>query len=79
VSGAEAPPYEWDWFDDSPRGETYGVRRGDEVVCYTNRFKAGYEDALRIASALNAQAQSADDGDGEPEPNSPVLPDCPDI
>lgn len=45
--------YVWDWFDVSPRGATYGVRHGDEVVCYTNRNKAGYDDAVAIAKAMN--------------------------
>lgn len=47
-------PWAWAWFDDSPRGETYGVKSGDEVICYTNREKAGYEDAKLIASCFNA-------------------------
>lgn len=47
------PKYVWDWFEPNdqydgsdlpvpPRG-TYGVRRGHELVCLTNRFKHGYE------------------------------------
>ena len=47
-------PWIWDWFDDSPRGETYGVRREHEVLCYTDRTKQGFEDAVRIALAVNA-------------------------
>lgn len=43
----------WDWFDDSPMGETYGVRRESEVLCYTNRTKTGHEDASAIADAMN--------------------------
>lgn len=53
VLGADEGEWVWDWFDDSPRGETYGVRRADEVLCYTSRTKAGYEDAVRIAAAVN--------------------------
>lgn len=65
-----AGPWTWDWFDASPRGETYGVRRADEVICYTNRHAQGYEDARRIADALNAAADiepsviRANDGTG---------------
>lgn len=40
----------WDWFDDK---DTYGVRRGDDVICYTGRTKKGYERAKEIAEALN--------------------------
>ncbi len=46
-TGQEA---EWDWFDDK---HTYGVRRGDEVICYTARTLKGYERAKDIAEALN--------------------------
>lgn len=46
-------PASWDWFDNSPRGETYGVRIESEVLCYTNRTKQGYEDAIKIAAAWN--------------------------
>jgi hypothetical protein len=48
-------PAEWDWFGDK---DTYGVRRGDEVVCYTSRTKRGYERAKQIAEALNAEGGS---------------------
>ncbi len=41
------------WFDDSPRGETYGVRRESEVLCYTSRTQRGWEDAAHIAYAMN--------------------------
>lgn len=46
-------PAEWDWFDDK---DTYGVRRGAEVVCYTSRTKKGYERAKQIADLLNEDA-----------------------
>lgn len=52
----ESGPWVWDWFDDSPQGETYGVRREGEVLCYTNRYKRGYEDAVAIAAAMNEAA-----------------------
>ena len=57
--------YTWTWFDKSPMtgayptGETYGVRHGDTVICYTNRFKSGYEDAVAIAAALNRSGGQA--------------------
>jgi hypothetical protein len=55
-------PCKWDWFDDSPMGETYGVRWSTEVLCYTNRTKQGYKDAVRIADAMNAaESREIDD------------------
>ena len=42
-----------DWFDDSPMGETYGVRIESEVICYTSRYKTGWDDAVKIADAWN--------------------------
>lgn len=52
------PVFVWYWFNDSPLGETYGVRRlvghRADVLCYTNRTKSGYDDAVTIAAAMNA-------------------------
>lgn len=59
-SAADVGRWAWDWFDNSPNGPTYGVRCANKVVCYTNRFKKGYEDAKRIADEHNAAEQSAE-------------------
>ena len=60
--------YVWDWFDHRTGGGnehdllsvpplgTYGVRRGREIICLTNRYSRGYEQAVSIAEALNRAA-----------------------
>lgn len=48
-------PFVWDWFNDK---DSYGVRRGTEVVCYTNRLSSGFERAKLIADMLNAAAET---------------------
>ena len=45
--------WDWDWWDNSPNGPTYGVRCREQVICYTNRFKAGFERAKHIAEVHN--------------------------
>lgn len=41
------------WFDDSPRGATWGVASIDEVLCYTNPSEQGWADAQRISNAVS--------------------------
>lgn len=58
--------YPWveTWFDDSPRGATWGVRRESEVLCYTSPTLQGEEDAQLIAGALNNHEAAHDIIDG---------------
>lgn len=41
------------WFDDSPRGATWGVASIDEVLCYTTPSEQGWADAQRISLAVS--------------------------
>lgn len=49
----ESGPWACSWFDESPRGATFGVRRADEVLCYTSPNTTGHADAITIAQAIN--------------------------
>lgn len=50
--------YAWAWVDDDrlPHRGTYVVKRSGDgsVVCTTGPYKRHYEDAVKIASAMNA-------------------------
>ena len=63
MAGTEC--YRWDWVNNGTQEyidnelrtlrETYLVRRPDgSILCLTNRYKRGYEDAMAIAEAMNA-------------------------
>ena len=58
--------YRWDWVNngdiDYSTGfrrelkESYVVRKPDgSILCFTNRYKSGYEEAKRIAEAMNGR------------------------
>lgn len=68
---AEPDRYVWDWVNTGDEvfvveegrtrtvSESYVVRKPDgSILCFTSRYKRGYEEALSIAAAMNAGAQS---------------------
>jgi hypothetical protein len=56
--GDASDTYRWDWFDEH---DSYGVRRGSEIVHLTSRTGQGYERAVADAAALNAAARTEED------------------
>ena len=63
--------YVWDWVNTGDEvyvaeegrtrtvSESYVVRKPDgSILCFTSRYKRGYEEALAIAAAMNTAAQS---------------------
>lgn len=63
LSGDEK--YTADWFDNPflAHGGTYGVRGPGGLVKATSPFKAGWEQAKRLAAEMNAAAVAPTDND----------------
>lgn len=56
----------WDWIEDESlphRGEYVVRRREAEILAHCGPHKRGYDDAVRIATALNARVESGEEAE----------------